>query len=57
MRCYRRLLDISHKDHVPEEIRKKIKATTEEYDDLLIMVKKQSKIFLCLIEWKLKIYE
>ena len=33
-RCYRRLLNISYKDHVTnEEVRKKIQAATGEYDE------------------------
>ena len=36
MRCYRRLLDISYKDHFTnEEVRRKIQAVIEEYDELL----------------------
>ena len=42
MRCYRRLLNISYKDHVTnEEVRKKIQAAIGEYDELLTLVKKQ----------------
>ena len=42
MRCYRRLLNISYKDHVTnEEVRRKIQAAIGEYDDLLILVKKR----------------
>ena len=42
MRCYRRLLNISYKDHVTdEEIRRKIQAAIGEYDELLILVKKR----------------
>ena len=34
MRCYRRLLNISYKDHVTnEEVRRKIQAAIEEYDE------------------------
>ena len=34
MRCYRRLLNISYKDHVTnEEVRRKIQAAIGEYDD------------------------
>ena len=34
MKCYRRLLNISHKDHVTnEEVRRKIQAAIGEYDD------------------------
>ena len=40
MRCYRTLLNISYKDHVPnEEVGKKIKTYLKEYDELVIMVK------------------
>ena len=42
MRCYRRLLDISFKDHVTnEKIRRKIQAAIGKYDVLLILVKKR----------------
>ena len=42
MRCYRRLLNISYKDHVTnEEVRRKIQAAIEEYDELLTRVKKR----------------
>ena len=42
MRCYRRLLNISYKDHVNnEEIRRKIQAAIGEYDELLTLVKKR----------------
>ena len=45
IRCYRRLLYISYKDHVTnEEVHRKILAATGEYDKLLTLVKK----------WKLK---
>ena len=41
IRCYRRLLNISHKDHVTnEESRRKIQADIGEYDELT-MVKKR----------------
>ena len=41
-RCYRRLLNISYKDHVTnEEVRRKIQAAIGEYDDLLTLVKKR----------------
>ena len=41
MRCYRRLLGISYKDHVTnEEVRIKIQAAFGEYDKLLTLVKK-----------------
>ena len=36
MRCYRRLLNISYKDHVTsEEVRRKIQAAIGEYNELL----------------------
>ena len=42
MRCYRRLLNISYKDHVTnEEVRRKIETAIGEYDELLTLVKKQ----------------
>ena len=42
MRCYRRLLNISYKDHVAsEEVRRKIQAAIGEYDELLTLVKKR----------------
>ena len=41
-RCYRRLLNISYKDHIThEEVRRKIKAAIEEYNELLALVKKR----------------
>ena len=43
MRCYRRLLDISYKDHVSnEEARRKVQAAIGEYDELLTLLKKES---------------
>ena len=42
MRCYRRLLNISYKDHVTNDmVRRKIQAVIGEYDDLLTLVKKR----------------
>ena len=42
MRCYRRLLNISYKDHVTnEEVHRKIQAAIGEYDKLLTLVKKR----------------
>ena len=42
MRCYRRLLNISYKDHVTyDEVRRKIQAAVGEYDELLTLVKKR----------------
>ena len=41
LRCYRRLLNISYKDHVTnEEVCRKIQAAFGEYDELLTLVKK-----------------
>ena len=42
MRCYRRLLNISYKDHVTnEEVRNRIQNAIGVHDDLLTMVKKR----------------
>ena len=42
MRCYRRLLKISYKDHVTnEEVRTKIQAAIGEYHELLTLDKKR----------------
>ena len=42
MRCYRRLLNISYKDHVTnEEVRNRIQITIGVHNDLLTMVKKR----------------
>ena len=42
MRCYRRLLNISYKDHVTsEDIRRKIQAVIGKYEELLTLVKKR----------------
>ena len=42
MRCYRRLLNISYKDHVTnEEVRNRIQNAIGVHDDLLILVKKR----------------
>ena len=47
MRCYRRLMNISYKDHVMnKEVRKRIQNEIGVHDDLLTMVKK----------WKLRWY-
>ena len=44
MRCYRRLLNISYKDHVTnEEVRRKIETVIGEYDELLTLVKKRKQ--------------
>ena len=46
MRCYRRLLNISNKDHVTnEEVRRKIQAAIGEYGELLTLVKKRKLTF------------
>ena len=40
MRRYRRLMNISYKDHVTnEEVRRKIQAAIGEYDELLTLAK------------------
>ena len=42
MRCYRRLLNISYKDHATnKKVRRKIQAAIAEYDELLTLVKKR----------------
>ena len=42
MRCYRRLLGISYKDHVSnEEVRRKIQAAIGEYDEPLTLFKER----------------
>ena len=42
MRCYRRLLNISYKDHVTnEDVRRKTQAAIGKYDELLTLVKKR----------------
>ena len=42
MRCYRRLLNISYKDHVTnEEVRRNIQAAIGKHDELLTLVKKR----------------
>ena len=42
MRCYRRLLNISYKDHVTnEEVRNRIQNATGMHDDLVTMIKKR----------------
>ena len=43
MRCYRRLLNISCKDHVTnEEVRRKIQAAIGEYDELLTLSRNEN---------------
>ena len=50
MRCYRRLLNISDKDHViNKEVRRKIQAAIGEYDELLALVKKRKLRWFCLV--------
>ena len=42
MRCYRRLLNISYKDHVTnEKVSRKRQAAIGKYDELLLLVKKR----------------
>ena len=42
IRCYRKLVNISYKDHVTnEEVRRKIQEDIREYDELLTLVKKR----------------
>ena len=44
MRCYRRLLNISYKDHVTnEEVCRNIQAAIGEYDEHLTLVKKRKR--------------
>ena len=48
MRCYRRLLNISFKDHVTNEnVRRNIQATIGKYDELLTLVKKRKLRMVC----------
>ena len=48
IRCYRRLLNISYKDHVTnEEVRRKMPAAIGEYDEFLIVAKKQNLRWFC----------
>ena len=43
MRCYRKILRISYKDHVTNlEVRAKIQQATEPHEDLLTIVKRRS---------------
>ena len=45
MKCYRSLLNISYEAHVTnEEICRKIQVAVGEYDELLILVKTESKV-------------
>ena len=42
MRCFRRLLSISYKDHISnEEVRNRITRTNGPYEDLLTITKKR----------------
>ena len=42
MRCYRRLLNVSYRDHVTnEDVRRKIQSAIGKYDELLTLVKKR----------------
>ena len=42
MRCYRRLLNISHNDHITsEDVRRKIQAAIRQCDELLTLPKKR----------------
>ena len=46
MRCYRKILNISYKDHVTnEEVRAKIQRAIEPHEDLLTIVKR------CKLQW------
>ena len=48
MRCYRRLLNISYKDHVTnEEVRRKIQAAIGEYDELLTQEMEAKMVWPC----------
>ena len=48
MRCYRRLLNISYKDHVTyDEVGRKIQAAIGEYDELLTLIKKRKLRWFC----------
>ena len=53
MRCYRRLLNISYKDHeTNEEVRRKIQAAIGEYDELILVKKQKLRwfgTFACLL--------
>ena len=48
MRCYRRLFNISYKDHVTnEQVRRKIQAAIGEYNELLTLIKKRKLRWFC----------
>ena len=50
IRCYRRLLNISYKDHVTnEKVRRKIQAAIGENDELLTLVIKRKLRWFCLV--------
>ena len=51
MRCYRKILCISYKDHVTnEEVRAKIQQAIDPHEDLLTIVKRQSAVvWSCLL--------
>ena len=59
MRFYRRLLKIPYNEHVTnEDVRRKSQAATEEYDELLALLKKRiHKVPQSVTEQKLKMYE
>ena len=45
MKCYRRLLNISHKDHVTnEEVRSRLQDATGVYDDVLTVEEKETQM-------------
>ena len=49
MRCYRRLMNSSYKDHVTnEEVSRKIQAAIGEYGELLTLVKKGTTYYIAL---------
>ena len=53
MRCYRRLLNISYKDHVTnEEVPSRIQNAIGVHDDLLTMVKQQVSVNNCMSGFK-----
>ena len=48
MRCYRKILHISYKDHVAnEEVRAKIQQATGPHEDLLTIVKRRKLQWYC----------
>ena len=42
MRCYRKILRISHKDHIKKEVRAKIKQAIGPHENLLTIVKRRN---------------